>query len=96
MKFVLVLIIMQLVQFCKSNPDAPKDDYIQFLAGEIVSFVNAVLDPIGNCAFFNYLEASGLVGVDTLNDYAANGWERCTPLQCVLTPSKSNSFLSFW
>jgi hypothetical protein len=44
---------------------------------------------------FDYLETSGHVGVNTENDYASNGWQRCTPLQCVLTPS-SNSFLSLW
>jgi hypothetical protein len=46
-----------------------------------------VLEPVEKCAFFDYLEMSGLVGINTENDYVSNGWERCSPLQCVLTPS---------
>nr|CAH0100765.1 unnamed protein product [Daphnia galeata] len=85
----------ELAQFCPSDPNAPKPEYIQFLTGEIISFINGVLDPVGNCALFDYLETSGHVGVNTENDYVSNGWQRCTPLQCVLTPS-SRSFLSLW
>lgn len=85
----------QLAQFCPNDPNAPKPEYIQFLTGEIVSFINAVLDPVGNCALFDNLEKSGLVGINTLNDFASNGWDRCTPSECVLTPS-SYSMFSFW
>jgi hypothetical protein len=46
-----------------------------------------VLEPVEKCAFFDYLEMSGLVGINTENDFVSNGWERCSPLQCVLTPS---------
>ncbi|XP_057366130.1 uncharacterized protein LOC130686987 [Daphnia carinata] len=83
------------VKFCPSDPETPKYDYIQFLVGEIVSFVNGVLDPVGNCALFDNLETTGLVGVNTENEFASNGWQRCSPLQCVLTPSSSPLF-SFW
>lgn len=83
------------LKFCPSDPDTPKYDYIQFLVGEIVSFVNGFLDPVGNCALFDNLETTGLVGVNTENEFASNGWQRCSPLQCVLTPS-SSPFFSFW
>ncbi|EFX74152.1 hypothetical protein DAPPUDRAFT_109234 [Daphnia pulex] len=77
----------EITQFCPSDPSAPKEEYIQFLTGEIISFINGVLGPVEKCAFFDYLEMSGLVGINTENDFVSNGWERCSPLQCVLTPS---------
>lgn len=89
------VLIQQALKFCPSDPETPKYDYIQFLVGEIVSFVNGVLDPVGNCALFDNLETNGLVGVNTENEFASNGWQRCSPLQCVLTPS-SSPFFSFW
>uniref|UniRef100_A0A0P6DNC3 Arylacetamide deacetylase n=1 Tax=Daphnia magna TaxID=35525 RepID=A0A0P6DNC3_9CRUS len=85
----------EVTQFCPSDPNVPKEEYIQFLTGEIISFMNGVLEPVGNCALFDYLETSGLVGINTENDYVSNGWDRCTPLQCVLTPSSYSFFSSF-
>lgn len=45
--------------------------------------MHGIMDPINNCYLFDHLETSGLAGIQTENDYASNGWERCTPLYCV-------------
>lgn len=93
--FIVILITFQITKLCPTDPDSPKDDYIQFLAGETVAFMYGVLEPVNNCDLFLYLEQSGLNGINTLNEFAANGWERCTPLQCTQTPS-NDPFHWFW
>ena len=70
---------------CPSDPDMPRESYIQFLAGQLTSFMTGVLDPISQCYYFDTLEISDSAihnGVDTENFYAANGWQRCTPVLC--------------
>lgn len=71
---------------CGNNPKSPKKEYKQFVGGQTVSFMNAVLDPMNSCHLFDNLEASGILGIETENDYAANGWQRCSALRCERVP----------
>ena len=71
------------MEFCGSDPSTPKDPYRNFQAGSIVSFMKGVLDPEGNCDYFDNLEVSGILGISTLNEHSPNGWRRCAPLQCI-------------
>lgn len=73
--------------FCGNNPKTPKKEYNQFVGGQVVSFLKAVLDPVDNCYLFENLERSGTLGIETVNDYADNGWARCTALRCQRVPA---------
>ena len=70
---------------CPTNAAMPREAYIEFLAGQLISFMTGVLDPVAQCNFFDTLEISDETihnGVQTENRYAANGWQRCTPALC--------------
>jgi len=72
-------------QFCLTNPDTPKEPYRRFIAGETVAFIKGILDPIGNCDYFQFLETSDNAGIYTENEYIAyDGWTKCTPTKCTL------------
>jgi len=58
--------------------------YINYVAGAIVSFMKGAVDPILDCDYFDYLTTTGNLGVDTLNEFADNGWIKCRPLGCSL------------
>ena len=74
-----------------TNPDTEKQPYIYYVAGATISFMKGVLDPIANCAYFDNLEFSGILGIETLNEYRGNGWRRCSPLQCTNNAFKSEN-----
>lgn len=77
--------IVEVTQFCTTNPDTPKDPYIRFVAGESVAFMFGILDPVANCDYFKFLETSGNAGIYTENEYRADdNWTKCTPTRCIL------------
>ena len=76
--------MMEWTQLCVTDDQVDRQPYRRFVAGSIVSFMRAIIDPVDSCYLLDYLESSRHEGIQTENDFEANGWQRCTPTQCVL------------
>lgn len=76
-------LVIEITKFCQTDPSIPKEDYINFVAGQIVAFILGVVDPAGNCRLFDYLETDGILNIETLNEFTDNGWDRCSQFQCI-------------
>ena len=77
-------LIVEITQFCVTMHDPPKEPYRNFVAGAIVSFIRAIIDPVDSCYLLDNLETSGILGVQTENEFQDNGWQRCTPTRCSI------------
>ena len=77
-------LIVEITQFCVTMHDPPKEPYRNFVAGAIVSFMRAIIDPVDSCYLLDNLETSGILSVQTENEFQDNGWQRCTPTRCSI------------